>query len=60
VVVLCDSRIRAALFGLLSRSIRRLPVVAYDEVVPGTTVDVLETVSVQTSELETAGSLATV
>lgn len=58
VVVLCDSRIRAALFGLLSRSIRRLPVVAYDEVVPGTTVDVLETVSVQTSE--SAGSLATV
>lgn len=60
VVVLCDSRIRAALFGLLSRSIRRLPVIAYDEVVPGTTVDVLETVSVQSAELENAGSLAVV
>lgn len=60
VVVLCDSRIRAAIFGLLSRSIRRLPVMAYDEVVPGTTVDILETVSIQTSELETAGTLATV
>jgi flagellar biosynthesis protein FlhA len=60
VVVLCDSRIRAALFGLLSRSIRRLPVVAYDEVVPGTTVDVLETITVQTSELEAAGALAAV
>lgn len=60
VVVLCDSRIRAAMFGLLSRSIRRLPVIAYDEVVPGTTVDVLESVSAQIPETENTGSLAAV
>jgi len=44
--VLCDARIRAGLYHLIQRSIRRLPVLAYDEVVPGTVVDVISTVSV--------------
>jgi len=60
VVVLCDARIRSGLHALLSRSIRRLPVLAYDEVVPGTSVNILETVSVHTAELESAASLAAV
>ncbi len=60
VVVLCDARIRSGLHALLSRSIRRLPVLAYDEIVPGTSVNILETVSVHTAELESAASLAAV
>ncbi|MBN2511357.1 MAG: flagellar biosynthesis protein FlhA [Sedimentisphaerales bacterium] len=60
VVVLCDARIRSGLHALLSRSIRRLPVLAYDEVVPGTAVNILETISVHTTELESAAALAAV
>jgi len=58
--VLCDARIRCGLYALLSRSIRRLPVLAYDEVVPGTAVNILETISVHTTELESAAALAAV
>ncbi len=60
VVVLCDARIRSGLFNLLSRSIRRLPVLAYDEMVPGTILDVIETVSPGINEIETQAAMATV
>ena len=60
VVVLCDARIRPGLYNLLSRSVRRLPVLAYDEIVPGTILDVIETVSVTVSEIEAGTALVTV
>jgi flagellar biosynthesis protein FlhA len=60
VVVLCDARIRPALHNLLSRSVRRLPVLAYDEIVPGTVVDVIETVSIAVSDIETNAALVAV
>ena len=53
VIVLCDARIRSALFNLIERTIQRLPVIAYDEIVPGT-----NTVPVETAKLtETAAML---
>ncbi len=43
VVLLCDSRVRAPLARLLSRSVPMLPVVAYDEIVLGTAIDPIDT-----------------
>jgi flagellar biosynthesis protein FlhA len=60
VVVLCDARIRSGLYNLLSRQVRRLPVLAYDEVVPGTVLDAIETVSIAVGEIEVGTALATV
>ena len=51
VVLLCDSRLRASLAAMLSRTIPPLPVVAYDEIVLGTEVEPIETVSIQQSGL---------
>ena len=50
VVLLCDSRIRSPLAGMISRSVSLLPVVAYDEVVLGTNVEPIETISIQQPE----------
>lgn len=44
-VLLCDARIRPGLVNLLSRSLQRLPIVAYDEICAGTMVNPMETVS---------------
>jgi len=44
VVLLCDSRIRVALFNLIERHVPRLPVVAYDEIVPRTKIEPIETI----------------
>jgi flagellar biosynthesis component FlhA len=44
-VMLCDSRLRAALANLLSRSIPSLSVVAYDEITLGTEIESLQTIS---------------
>jgi flagellar biosynthesis protein FlhA len=60
VVVLCDARIRCGLNNLLARQVRRLPVLAYDEIVPGTVLDVIETVSVSVNEIESGSALAAV
>ncbi len=49
VVLLCDSRLRHNLAEILSRSVRMLPVIAYDEIVLGTDVEPIETISIQTS-----------
>jgi len=51
VVLLCDSRIRVALFNMIERNIPRLPVVAYDEIVPRTKIEPIETIRLS----ETAG-----
>jgi len=45
VVLLCDSKLRSPLAAMLSRTVPLLPVVAYDEVVLGTDVEPLQTVS---------------
>ena len=46
VILLCDSRLRYNLAEILGRSIKMLPVVAYDEIVLGTDVDPIETISI--------------
>ena len=51
VVMLCDSRLRAPLASSLARSVPMLPVLAYDEIVLGTEIEPIETVSAQTNEL---------
>jgi len=50
VVLLCDSRLRWPLAGMLSRTIKLLPVIAYDEIVLGTDVEPIETISIQEPE----------
>jgi len=50
VVLLCDSRLRLPLAAMLSRTVSLLPVVAYDEIVLGTDVRPLETISIQGAE----------
>ncbi len=47
VILLCDSRLRSALAAMLSRTVPPLPVIAYDEVVLGTEVEPIETISVE-------------
>ncbi|HEC03183.1 MAG TPA: flagellar biosynthesis protein FlhA [Phycisphaerales bacterium] len=47
VVLLCDSRLRASLSEMLSRTVPLMPVVAYDEIVLGTEVEPIEVVSIQ-------------
>ena len=46
-VLLCDLRLRAPLSVMLSRTVPLLPVVAYDEIVLGTEVEPIETISLQ-------------
>ncbi len=50
VVLLCDSRLRAPLAVMLSRTVPLLPVIAYDEIVLGTEVEPTETISVQQTQ----------
>ncbi len=50
VVLLCDSRIRSPLALMLSRTVSMLPVVAYDEIVLGTEVEPIDTISVNLAE----------
>jgi flagellar biosynthesis protein FlhA len=50
VVLLCDSRLRLPLAAMLSRTVSLLPVLAYDEIVLGTEIQPLETVTIQRSE----------
>ncbi len=45
VVLLCDSRLRSQLAAMLSRTVPLLPVIAYDEIVLGTEVEPIETIS---------------
>ncbi len=50
VVMLCDSRLRSPLATMLSRTVPLLPVIAYDEIVLGTEVEPIETITVQLTE----------
>ena len=49
-VLLCDARLRASLSAMLSRTVPLLPVAAYDEIVLGTEVEPIETISVQQAD----------
>lgn len=50
VVLLCDSRLRSPLAAMLARTVSLLPVVAYDEIVLGTDVEPIRTVSIRKGE----------
>ena len=50
VILLCDSRIRSPLAVMLSRTVSMLPVVAYDEIILGTEVEPVETISIQQTD----------
>jgi len=50
VVLLCDSRVRAPLAAMLSRTVPPLPIIAYDEIALGTEVEPIEAISVQQTE----------
>ena len=50
VVLLCDSRLRSPLSSMLSRTVPLLPVIAYDEIVLGTDVEPIETITIQHAE----------
>jgi len=47
IVLLCDSRLRLPLATMLSRTVPSLPVIAYDEIVLGTEIEPIETVSIE-------------
>ena len=55
VVLLCDARLRAPLAQMLSRTLPMLPVIAYDEIVPGTELDTVETISIENADPMEAG-----
>jgi len=50
IILLCDSRLRAPLAAMLARSVPPLPVIAYDEIILGTEIEPIETVSIQKTE----------
>jgi len=55
IVLLCDSRLRSPLAAMLSRTVSLLPVIAYDEIVFGTEVEPIETISFQKAEMTATG-----
>jgi len=54
-VLLCDSRLRYNLASMLTRAVPLLPVIAYDEIVPGTGVEPVETVKLHNTNETLAG-----
>jgi flagellar biosynthesis protein FlhA len=50
VVLLCDAKLRWPLSAMLSRTVPMLPVVAYDEIILGTEIEPIETISIRQSE----------
>lgn len=51
IVLLCDSRLRRPLAMMLLRTVSPLPVIAYDEIILGTEIEPIETVSYGQDEL---------
>jgi flagellar biosynthesis protein FlhA len=47
IVLLCDSRLRAPLSNMLVRTIPMLPIIAYDEIMLGTDIEPVETITNQ-------------
>jgi len=59
VVLMCDARLRPHVAGLLSRQVPQLPVIAYDEIVVGTEIQTVETVSLELALPEAAELVTT-
>jgi flagellar biosynthesis protein FlhA len=55
IVLLCDSRLRSPLAAMLTRTVSLLPVIAYDEIVFGTEIEPIETISCQQPEMTAPG-----
>ncbi|MHC4076122.1 MAG: FHIPEP family type III secretion protein, partial [Planctomycetota bacterium] len=53
-ILLCDSRLRLPLATMLSRTVPPLPVIAYDEIVLGTEIEPIETISIEHGKEELA------
>jgi flagellar biosynthesis protein FlhA len=51
VVLLCDARLRSPLAAMLARTVSMLPVIAYDEIVLGTEVEPVKTISLRQNEM---------
>ena len=51
-VLLCDSRLRLPLATMLARTVPPLPVIAYDEIVLGTEIEPVETISIERAREE--------
>jgi flagellar biosynthesis protein FlhA len=47
IILLCDSRLRAPLAAMLARTVPPLPVIAYDEIVLGTEIEPIDTISIE-------------
>ena len=58
VILLCDSKLRCPLSVMLSRTVPMLPLVAYDEIVLGTEIEPIETVTAGQSESAESRQLA--
>ncbi|RKY23435.1 MAG: flagellar biosynthesis protein FlhA, partial [Planctomycetota bacterium] len=50
ICLLCDSTLRCPLAAMLSRTVPPLPVIAYDEIVLGTEIEPIETISAHQAE----------
>jgi flagellar biosynthesis protein FlhA len=50
IVLLCDSRLRRPLAAMLSRTVPPLPVLAYDEIVLGTEIEPIKTISLELNQ----------
>lgn len=50
IVILCDSRLRAPLANMLSRTVPPLPVIAYDEITLGVDVEPFDTITLRQKE----------
>jgi flagellar biosynthesis component FlhA len=55
--VICDARIRPGIKGLLRRSLNQLAVIAYDEVVPGTQIEPVDTIALPESIAADEGAM---
>lgn len=58
VVMLCDSRLRLYFAEMFRRQLPQLSVLAYDEIVPGTNVESVGTVSIELSDPQLVGSVS--
>ncbi|MHC4293465.1 MAG: FHIPEP family type III secretion protein, partial [Planctomycetota bacterium] len=50
IVLLCDSKLRAPLASMLARTLPTLPVIAFDEIVLGTEIETIQTISFQQTD----------
>jgi flagellar biosynthesis protein FlhA len=54
IVLICDSRLRLPLATMTARTVPPLSVLAYDEIVPGTEVEAVETIAPPEGQISAA------